>query len=123
VEALGRLTLSWIANAIALVVVAALFSTIKFDGIGSLLAGAAIFGVLNTVVKPILKAITFPVAVITLGIVWYLVAMAMLGLTALLIGGFHINGFWALVEGTFVIWLVNLVLDVVPGPWRGTRRD
>lgn len=122
-EALGRLTLSWIANAIALIVVAALFTTIKFDGIGSLLAGAAIFGVLNTIVKPILKAITFPFAVITLGIVWYLVAMAMLGLTALFLGGFHIDGFWALVEGTFVIWLVNLVLDVVPGPWRGTRRD
>jgi putative membrane protein len=123
VEALGRLTLSWLANAIALVVVGALFSGINFDGAGSLLLAAALFGVLNTVVKPILKAITFPFAIITLGIVWYLVAMAMLALTALLVGGFHINGFWTLVEATFVIWLVNLVLDVVPGPWRGTRRD
>ncbi len=122
-EALGRLTLSWIANAIALVVVGALFSGINFDGAGSLLVAAAVFGVLNTILKPVLRAITFPFAVITLGIVWYLVAMAMLGLTALLIGGFHIDSFWSLVEGTFVIWLVNLVLDVVPGPWRGTRRD
>jgi putative membrane protein len=123
VEALGRLTLSWIANAIALIVVAVLFSGIDFDGAGSLLLAAALFGVLNTVVKPLLKLVTLPFAVITLGIVWYLVAMAMLALTALLVGGFHINGFWTLVEATFVIWLVNLVLDVVPGPWRGTRRD
>jgi putative membrane protein len=122
-EALGRLTLSWIANAIALIVVAVLFSGIDFDGAGSLLLAAALFGVLNTVVKPLLKLVTLPFAVITLGIVWYLVAMAMLALTALLVGGFHINGFWTLVEATFVIWLVNLVLDVVPGPWRGTRRD
>jgi putative membrane protein len=117
------LTLSWIANAIALIIVAWLFSGIDFDGTGSLLLAAALFGVLNTVVKPILKLVTLPVAVITLGIVWFLIAMAMLALTALLIGGFHINGFWTLVEATFVIWLVNLVLDVVPGPWRGTRRD
>jgi putative membrane protein len=123
VEALGRLTLSWFANAIALIVVAVLFSGIDFDGVGSLLFAAALFGVLNTIVKPLLKLVTLPVAVITLGIVWYLIAMAMLALTALLIGGFHINGFWTLVEATFVIWLVNLVLDVVPGPWRGTRRD
>jgi putative membrane protein len=123
VEALGRLTLSWIANAIALIVVAVLFSGIDFDGAGSLLLAAALFGVLNTVVKPLLKLVTLPFAVITLGLVWYLVAMAMLALTALLVGGFHINGFWTLVEATFVIWLVNLVLDVVPGPWRGTRRD
>jgi putative membrane protein len=123
VEALGRLTLSWIANAIALIVVAVLFSGIDFDGAGSLLVAAALFGVLNTVVKPLLKLVTLPFAVITLGVVWYLVAMAMLALTALLVGGFHINGFWTLVEATFVIWLVNLVLDVVPGPWRGTRRD
>lgn len=122
-EALGRLTLSWIANAIALIVVAVLFSGIDFDGAGSLLVAAALFGVLNTVVKPLLKLVTLPFAVITLGVVWYLVAMAMLALTALLVGGFHINGFWTLVEATFVIWLVNLVLDVVPGPWRGTRRD
>ncbi len=122
-EALGRLTLSWIANAIALVVVGALFSGINFDGVSSLLVAAALFGVLNTILKPVLKAITFPFAVITLGIVWYLVAMAMLGLTALLVGGFHINSFWSLVEGTLVIWVVNVVLDVVPGPWRGTRRD
>jgi putative membrane protein len=123
VEALGRLTLSWIANAIALIVVAVLFSGIDFDGAGSLLVAAALFGVLNTVVKPLLKLVTLPFAVITLGVVWYLVAMAMLALTALLVGGFHINGFWTLVEATFVIWLVNVVLDVVPGPWRGTRRD
>lgn len=122
-EALGRLTLSWIANAIALIVVALLFSGIDFDGAGSLLLAAALFGVLNTVVKPLLKLVTLPFAVITLGLVWYLVAMAMLALTALLVGGFHINGFWTLAEATFVIWLVNLVLDVVPGPWRGTRRD
>ena len=34
-----------------------------------------------------------------------------------------INGFRSLVWATIIVWLVNVVLDFVPGPWRGTRRD
>ena len=47
----------------------------------------------------------------------------MLKLTALIISSFNISGFLTLIWATIVVWLVNLALDVVPGPWRGTRRD
>ena len=38
--------------------------------------------------------------------------------------GFSIDGFWTLVEATLVVWLVNMVLDLTPGPWQitGKRR-
>jgi len=47
----------------------------------------------------------------------------MLLLTDAIIGGFDIDGFWALVWATVIVWIVNLLLDIVPGPWKGTRRD
>jgi putative membrane protein len=123
VTRLRQLALSWAANAIALFVIALVFEDVSYDGVGSLLLAAAVFGVLNTVVKPVLKLITLPLAVITLKLAWFAVSMLMLKVTDWLVDGFTIDGFLTLIWATIVVWLVDLVLDVVPGPWRGTRRD
>jgi putative membrane protein len=114
---------SWIANAITLVVVIAVFSGVTIGGVVDLLEAALIFGLLNTLVKPILKTITLPLAVVTLRLIWFFISAAMLKLTALIISSFNIHGFMTLVWATLVVWLVNLALDIAPGPWRGTRRD
>ena len=66
---------------------------------------------------------TLPLAVITLRLIWFLVAMLMLEVTTWIVSSFNIHGFFTLIWATLLIWAVNLVLDLVPGPWRGTRRD
>ena len=114
---------SWIANAITLVVIIAVFSGVTIGGVGALLEAALIFGLLNSLVKPILKTITLPLAVVTLRLIWFVISAAMLKLTALIISSFDIHGFMTLVWATIVVWLVNVGLDIAPGPWRGTRRD
>jgi putative membrane protein len=114
---------SWAANAIALVVVIAVFDKVTIGSLGDLILAALLFGILNTVLKPVIKAITLPLAIITLRLAWFGVSMLMLILTAAIIDSFDIHGFWALVWATVVIWVVNLVLDIAPGPWKGTRRD
>jgi putative membrane protein len=120
---LESLLWSWIANAIALVAVIAIFQKITIGGVGSLLEAALVFGLLNSLVKPILKLITLPLAVITLRLIWFFISALMLKLTALIISSFNISGFLTLLWATLVIWGVNLVLDIAPGPWHGTRRD
>ena len=62
-------------------------------------------------VKPILKLLTLPLAILTLGIAWFFVAMFILWVTDLIVSGLHINGFWTLVGGTIVVWLVGAVAD------------
>lgn len=114
---------SWAANAIALVVVIAVFDKVTIGSLGDLILAALLFGILNTLLKPVIKAITLPLAIITLRLAWFGVSMLMLLLTAAIIDSFDIHGFWALVWATVVIWVVNLVLDIAPGPWKGTRRD
>ena len=118
-----QLTLSWIANAVVLGIVVAVLQGVTVDSAGALLTAALLFGILNTILKPILRLLTLPLAFITLGLIWFGVAMLMLWLTDLLVSGFHIHGFRALVYATIIVWAVNVVLDFVPGPWRGTRRD
>ena len=116
------LALSWAANALVLAVLALVMSSVTFGGVGDLLTAAALFGILNTFLKPILRLLTLPLAVITLGLIWFFVSMLMLAITSWVVNGFEIHGFWALVWSTIVVWILNLVLDWF-GPWRGTRRD
>ena len=118
-----QLTLSWVANAVVLAVVTAVLSGVTADSAGALIWAALLFGVLNTILKPLLRLLTLPLAVITLGLIWFGVAMVMLKLTAILVDGFAIDGFVTLFWATVIVWVVNVVLDFVPGPWRGTRRD
>jgi putative membrane protein len=118
-----QLTLSWVANAVALAIVTGLLSGVEVDSAGDLIRAALLFGILNTIVKPFIRLLTLPLAVVTLGLIWFGVAMLMLWLTDLLVDGFDIHGFRTLVWATIIVWAVNVVLDFVPGPWRGTRRD
>jgi putative membrane protein len=111
---------SWLANVISLWVVAWIFSGVTYNGFGRLVVAGAIFGVLNTVLKPFLLLITLPLAIVTLGIAWFGVSMLMLHLTDGILRGFDIHGFWTLAGATVLVWIVNSVLDNV-GPWRGTR--
>jgi putative membrane protein len=120
---LRELLFSLIANAIALAVVVGLLDKVEVDSVGDLIDSALVFGVLNTFLKPLVKLVTLPLAVITLRLAWFFVAMLMLKLTALFVGGFDIHGLRALFWATLLIWIVNLVLDLAPGPWRRTRRD
>jgi putative membrane protein len=122
-----RLGISWATNALVLLVVVAVIGGAHVTGVVPLLEAAAVFGVLNTVLKPFVRLITLPLAVLTLGIAWFFVSMLMLWLTDLIVGGFHLSGFWTLVQATLIVWIVNLVLDFTPGPWqvsgkRGRRK-
>lgn len=113
-----RLGISWLTNALVLLVVVALLGGVHVSGAAALFEAAAVFGILNTAVKPLVRLITLPLAILTLGVAWFFVSLLMLLLTRAIVSGFHINGFWTLVEATIIVWAVNLLLDFVPGPWQ-----
>lgn len=117
-----RLAASWLTNALVLAIVALLLSGVTVHSTGALFAAAAVFGVLNTVLKPLLRFVTFPLAILTLGLAWFWVSMLMLVITHGIVPGFHIRGFWTLVGATLIVWLVNMALDHAPGPWQFTGK-
>jgi putative membrane protein len=117
-----RLGISWLTNALVLAILAAVLSGVHVSDAGSLLLAAAVFGVLNTILKPLLRLLTLPFAIVTFGIAWFFVSLFMLVLTNSIVSGFDIHGFWTFVEATLIVWVVNLILDLVPGPWQVTGR-
>jgi putative membrane protein len=119
-----RLAISWLTNALVLGIVIALLHKVTVSNFWALLEAAAVFGVLNTILKPLLRLVTLPLAILTLGIAWFFVSLLMLVITNDIVSGFSIHGFWTLVLATLIVWLVNLVLDFTPGPWQitGKRR-
>ena len=117
-----HLVVSWVANAVVLAVVAWLFHDITYDRIGDLIVAAAVFGILNTILKPLLRLFTAPLAVLTLGLAWFFVSMLMLWLTSVFVRGFDVHGFWTYVWATVAIWAVNLAIDGIALVFRGPRR-
>jgi putative membrane protein len=108
------IVVSWVSNAIALAFAAWVLSGVTFHhSFWTLVFAAAVFGVLNTILKPILKLLTLPLAIITLGIAWFFVSLLMLWLTDLIVGKFSIHGFWNYVWATLIVWAVNLVVDAL----------
>ena len=106
------LVTSWAVNAVALGVAAWLLHGVSVNGSAwTLIWAALVFGLLNTILKPILKLITFPLALVTFGIAWFFVSLLMLWLTDKIIGGFSIDGFWNYVWATIIVWAVNVVID------------
>jgi putative membrane protein len=120
----ARLGISWLTNALVLAIVGGVLGGVRVVNAGDLLEAAAVFGVLNTLLKPLLRLVTLPLAIISFGIAWFFVSLLMLVLTKAIVSGFYIHGFSTLVLATLIVWLVNILLDLTPGPWQltGKRR-
>ena len=112
-----------IANAGALAVAVWLLDKITLTGdstgkkAGTLIVVALIFGLVNFLVKPILKVLTFPLFILTLGLITLVVNALMLLLTSWLADkldlSFHVEGFWTAVLGGLIISIVSWALHVV----------
>jgi putative membrane protein len=80
---------------------------IRVDSFGSLAAAALLLGVVNALVKPILILLTLPFTIITLGLFLLVINAAMLGLVAVFLRGFHVQGFWPALLGSIVVSLTS----------------
>ncbi len=103
-----RFLLGWALDALALAVTAWIFSGV-YGSAAAIVGAALVFGLLSSFVKPALKLLTIPLALVTLGVAWFAVAMFTLWLSSAIVSGFHIRGFWTLVGATIVVWAVGAV--------------
>jgi len=85
----------------------------------SLLFVALVFGVLNASVRPLLKLLSLPVIILTLGLFIFVINAVMLLITSWVSGllnlGFHVDGFWDAFAGGLIVTVVSLVLSIFTG--------
>jgi len=117
-----RLLLHWLISAIAVWIVAHIVPGIYVTGIQAALIAALVIGLINATLGLLLKIITFPLTILTLGLFWFVINALMLELaSALLSPGFQVRGFLAAFVGAIVLSLVNVVLKAIVMPSRDER--
>jgi putative membrane protein len=108
-----RLFVAWLGNFVAIAVAVWAIGDISTSGFGATVIAGLVFGIVNAVVKPVLKVLGLPLIVLTLGVALFFINMAMLALTAWIVPGIEVGGFWSVAKGTIVIWAVNVALELM----------
>jgi len=105
--------LKLIISALAVLISAFLLPGISIEGNSILTAiiVAAVLAFLNAVVKPIMIILTIPVTVFTFGLFLLVINALMILLTAKLVDGFYVKGFWYALLFSLVLSLVTSVME------------
>jgi putative membrane protein len=120
-EALVSALVGWGVNIVALLVIDSIFDGVEIGRWGSILLGAAVLGIANAVIKPVLALFTLPLIIVTLGLSYFAINVAMLALAEWIAPDFSIDGFWTYVGATIVVWLVNWILNAALGGFFRSR--
>ncbi|TXK27110.1 phage holin family protein [Ottowia sp. GY511] len=108
-----KLLLKWLLSAAALLGVAYIYGGVSVASFGTAMFAAAIIGLLNMLVRPILVILTIPITLLTLGLFLFVINALMFWAASGLIGGFHVNGFWAALLGSLIYSALGVVIDAV----------
>lgn len=115
-----KFLLRLLATAVALWVTVALIPGITYVGGPLGLVGVAlVFGAVNAIIRPVLKILTCPLVVLTLGLFVFVLNAFLLWLTSEIAQafglGFDVDGFWAALVGALVVGVVSTVLNLFVG--------
>jgi putative membrane protein len=111
----ARLVIAWAINLLALWVANALWDSVSIHGWAGYLIGSAVLAIANTIVKPLLAILTLPLIIVTLGLFYLLINIAMVALAEWIAPNFSIDGFWTYVGVVFIVWGVNWIAGHVLG--------
>lgn len=109
-----RVLLVWIINALALLALPYLLTSIRIDGFATAMIVALVLGLVNAVIRPVLIVLTFPVTIVTLGLFIFVINGLLFWFVASFVEGFAVAGFWPAVFGAFgysvISWLCSAIL-------------
>lgn len=107
-----RVLLQWILNAIALLIVAHVIPGFHVSSFFSALVAVLIIGFLNATLGLILKVLTFPLGIVTLGLFFLVVNALMLSLASHFTPGFQVHGFFSALLGAIVLSVLHMLFRV-----------
>jgi putative membrane protein len=106
-----RLLLHWILTAIAVWIVAHVVPGISVSGPTAALIAALVIGLINATLGLLLKIVTFPLTLLTLGLFWFVINALMLELAAAFVKGFYVRNFVAAFIGAILLSIVSSLLQ------------
>ena len=108
-----KLLLVWIINALSLLALPYLFTSIRIDGFYTAMIVALVLGLMNAAIRPLLILLTFPVTIVTLGLFIFVINGLLFWFVASFIEGFTVAGFWPAVLGAIVYSVISWLCSAV----------
>jgi putative membrane protein len=108
-----RLLLVWLINAVALLALPYLLSSITVDSIPTALIAALVLGLINTFIRPLLILLTLPATLLTLGLFIFVINGLLFWFVGSLVQGFHVAGFWSAFFGAILYSIISWALSAL----------
>lgn len=110
------LVIAWLVTSVSFFIISKLPIGVDIDSFGKAMISAAVFGLLNALVRPIFMLFTFPALLLTFGLFMIVVNAAIFGLAAWLVEGFRLRwGIWSALLGALALAFINSLLYQVLG--------
>lgn len=113
-----RHLINWLLSALAVWVVSRLLHGFHVSSIPAALIAALVIGFVNATLGAVLKILTLPLTIMTLGIFWFIINALMLELASAIVPGFKIDSFAAAFVGAIILSLVNMLFRWLTGTGR-----
>ena len=110
-----RILINWLLSAVSLLIVTRIVPGFVVKGFGTALIAAVVIGLVNATIGLLLKLLTLPLTILTLGVFWLIINALMLMLASALVPGFKVDGFLPAFLGAIVLSLVNMLLHWIIG--------
>jgi putative membrane protein len=111
---ISGILVAWLVTAVVLLIISKLPLGVDIDGFGKALISAAVFGILNAFLKPILVVLTIPITLLTLGLFYLVLNALIFALASFLVEGFRLRwGFWSALFGSIALSLINSLIGTL----------
>lgn len=105
------LFITWLVTTISFLIISRLPIGVEIDSFGKAAISAAVFGILNAILRPILGFFTFPFIILTLGLFLFVLNAIIFGLAAWLVPGFRLRwGVWSALIGSIALSIINSLI-------------
>lgn len=105
-----NLIASWFLHALSLILIPFIISGIKVDSITHALIAAAVIGIINTLIKPILVILTLPITLLTLGLFIFVINGVLFWLAGSYVPGFHVTNLTTGIVGALAYSVISTIL-------------
>ena len=110
------LVIAWLVTSVSFFIISKLPIGVDIDSFGKAMISAAVFGLLNALVRPVFVVLGIPLLLVTFGLWMIVINAAIFGLAAWLVEGFRLRwGIWSALLGALALGFINSLLYQVLG--------
>ena len=117
--AMKNYIIRWLINAVGLLIVSKTMESIEIDSILTAVVAAAVIGIINTFLRPILIILTLPINILSLGLFTLVINGLIFYFVGNIVEGFQVTGFLAAFIGALILSVINILATFLIGMGKG----